>query len=432
MHDSTYLSGGTAIDSGGFGCVFRPSLSCASRSSSSRSSRISKLMLTDNAKEEFDISNKIANVVKILPNYQKYFIVKNKICKPAKLTRKNVQSFDRKCRKISSKKAPITSKNINKRLRELSILTMPYGGVPIDTYLTSNSSIEGMYTVHTGLTELLTHGIIPMNRLNLYHSDIKDSNVLVGSDNLPRMIDWGLSVHYDGGTDIPRKWMSRPFQFNVPFSCVMFNPNFFQRFDYFASKTTITKKNVDAFCKDYIYHWIQIRGSGHYRYINDIVHLLYDKFVSEKSQKRRDILIETRYTIPILYASLSRVILEYFRPGLGAQDMITRYIQEEYMQVVDIWGFIACYVPMLYIGASNYEDSRTAEKKLFDEINRLFTKYLYSLNPVRIQLEDVTEILHSISQHITHIKHRSDIDTQHMLLYPRKPREKYLGSFAKY
>ena len=64
-----------------------------------------------------------------------------------------------------------------------------------------------------------------MNKLNVYHCDIKDANVLVQINETmlkTRLIDWGLSFLYNKKHNgIPRKLYRRPFQFNVPFSSIL-------------------------------------------------------------------------------------------------------------------------------------------------------------------------------------------------------------------
>jgi serine/threonine protein kinase len=56
-----------------------------------------------------------------------------------------------------------------------------------------------MRNINNSLMELLVNGIVPMNNRNIYHCDIKDSNVLLddSSNELKsRLIDWGLSTEY--------------------------------------------------------------------------------------------------------------------------------------------------------------------------------------------------------------------------------------------
>ena len=71
-----------------------------------------------------------------------------------------------------------------------------------------------------------------MNELHVYHGDIKDSNVLISKKNntiIARLIDWGLSVHYsvtNNNNTFPKTLYRRPFQYNAPFSNILFNKEF--------------------------------------------------------------------------------------------------------------------------------------------------------------------------------------------------------------
>ena len=53
------INGGKAIDSGGYGCIFLPSLKCAnSINSSQNKSFISKLMLNNDSDKEYNLIQK--------------------------------------------------------------------------------------------------------------------------------------------------------------------------------------------------------------------------------------------------------------------------------------------------------------------------------------------------------------------------------------
>ena len=74
-----------------------------------------------------------------------------------------------------------------------------------------------------------------MNENFVFHSDIKDSNVLVKEEDgnlLTRLIDWGLSTEYEPFKDneIPSSWRDRPFQFNTPFSVIIFSDFFIEKY----------------------------------------------------------------------------------------------------------------------------------------------------------------------------------------------------------
>ena len=66
--------GGQLIASGGFGCVFYPSLKCENQDFTDNNT-ISKLMTTKHAQDEYKQINKYKNILKVIPNYDKYFLL---------------------------------------------------------------------------------------------------------------------------------------------------------------------------------------------------------------------------------------------------------------------------------------------------------------------------------------------------------------------
>jgi len=61
-----------------------------------------------------------------------------------------------------------------------------------------------------------------MNKLGILHFDLKSANILIDDSSQLRIIDWGLSV-ISKNNRIPSGSTSRPIQFNLPFSTVLFN-----------------------------------------------------------------------------------------------------------------------------------------------------------------------------------------------------------------
>ena len=75
------MNGGVVIGSGGFGCVFQPSLKCAdSDSANNKSSKkyITKVMLKRHAEEEYNVMKEFRSILKKVKNYEKYFKHSNK------------------------------------------------------------------------------------------------------------------------------------------------------------------------------------------------------------------------------------------------------------------------------------------------------------------------------------------------------------------
>jgi serine/threonine protein kinase len=244
--------GGKMLASGGFGCVFRPALKCQGKTMRDPN-KVSKLMSSKHANEELKEIENMKNKLMGIPNYQDYYLVEDfSICKPAELEKEDLQNFD-KCHALSKptsqihtndKNTHLTVNDVNNNLNDLLILNMPFGGIPIDDFVKNNISNKSlMNKLNDKLLELLIHGIVPLNRNHIYHNDIKDSNVLVrmnkqGQKNInmkTRLIDWGLSCSYKPNNQLPKPWANRPFQFNVPFSVILFTDLFEKSFNTFKN-----------------------------------------------------------------------------------------------------------------------------------------------------------------------------------------------------
>ena len=225
--------GGKIIGSGGYGCVFRPALKCKDESSR-EPNKISKLMKNDYAENEYKEIIQFLPILKKIPNYASYFLVEDiTLCKPDKLSEDDLENFKNKCKPL--KKLNMTSENINEHLDELQSLNMPDGGINVGDYVDDEKPIDELNQM---LIDLLVNGIIPMNQLDVYHADVKESNILVGKDQHARLIDWGLS-YKTNGSSVPKIFSKKPLQYNVPFSSILFNTTFVEMYKEFNPEKTM-------------------------------------------------------------------------------------------------------------------------------------------------------------------------------------------------
>ena len=225
-------TGGDVLTSGGFGCIFEPTLQCELKeqykNTNINKKGLSKLMIKKNAESEYRINTILLGVRNLL------ITIFNHLFYGALAYKKNeyLKNF-KKCKALT--KRGYTKKNINNSLEDLLVINMPNGGINveefIDKYFTKNNIIH----LNNSLIDLLVNGIIPMNKMNIYHCDIKDSNVLVDKMFNTRLIDWGLSIYYPKNIDdsVPHSLYRRPFQFNVPFSVILFNGDFTNLYNIF-------------------------------------------------------------------------------------------------------------------------------------------------------------------------------------------------------
>lgn len=394
--------GGKVLASGGFGCVFTPSLKCQGKNTRA-SDKVSKLMINKYAKQEHDLINSIKLKLHNIPNYSNYFLIYDvDLCKPDILTKSDLAAFKSKC--VALPKHNITAKNINTQLDNVMILNIPNGGIPIDTYIYQNAEYNKIYHLNNQLLNLLINGIIPMNQKNIYHSDIKDSNVLIGDDQLPKLIDWGLSVEYNPVAKtalFPHNWKNRPLQFNTPFSIVIFTDLFYKKYtEYLKNGGTTDEVNLQPFVIEYLNEWFKLRGIGHYQFINEIIYMLnYSDFIHIPDEKRAET-IELTITKPIIINYIVNVLANYTHFKQDGSLDLRVYLNEIYVQIVDIWGFLCIYFPLINIMFVNYSYFGDSEKNIFKMLKNIYNKYLYNFKFSATFKKDLTNDLNKLGKMI--------------------------------
>jgi hypothetical protein len=398
-----HKKGGNILASGGFGCVFSPPLKCKEQSSRKKGT-LSKLMLTKYATQEYDKINSIREKLKIVPDYENYFLLKNfSICEPAKLNTNDLSNYTRKCKAL--KKNSITRTNINKQLNKLLILNMPNGGIPVDDYIQKNGSFQKLLKINELLIELLQKGILPMNDKNVYHCDIKDSNVLVDtfdpSQTKLRLIDWGLSTEYIPfeNNPFPKPWRNRPLQFNVPFSVIIFTDDFVKKYtEYIKHGGKIKENELRPFLLDYIYFWLRERGPGHYKLINEIMYILFEKKFKNVGEDEKYKLIENEFTINYILNYITKILIHFTKFRKDGSLSLREYLDNVFINIVDVWGFVSIYVPILYIFNENYHELTSNQIKIFELLKELFIYYLYSPTIEPIEISDLVSHLRKLSE----------------------------------
>jgi len=376
------ILGGKVIASGGFGCVFSPALKCEGQRERSPNT-ISKLMTERHAIEEYEEIAKIKQKLDSIKNYKDYYLIHDsKLCKPAKLSESDLQEFTKKCSALP--KNNITKKNINQSLDKVMTLNLPDGGVAIDTYIYGKGSIDDLQNLNNKLIALLENGILPMNKKNIYHCDIKDSNVLAKEDNtgklITRLIDWGLSTEYVPFKDaeFPRTWRNRPFQFNVPFSVIIFSDDFIEKYTkYIQEGGKSDKVHLKPFVIDFIHFWLKERGAGHYKFINDIMFMLFSKDLNMEDTVKAKF-IESDFTVEYITNYIVAILEKFTEFRKNGRLNLRTYLDTVFVKIVDIYGFICIYFPLLEILYENYDKLNENQLKIFNLIKNMFVTYLYS------------------------------------------------------
>lgn len=392
--------GGKAIASGGYGCVFDPALKCQDNKNRAKN-KISKLMTEKHAIQEYEEIHKINEKLDKIPNYQDYFLVYDAtLCRPDKLSETDLHDFNDKCTALP--KDDITKANINTKLDEIMVLNLPNGGLPVDDYIYESGSFEKIYKVHIKLISLLKNGIIPMNKNHIYHCDIKDSNVLVDTTKgiKTRLIDWGLAVNYRGNDDgpFPKNWRNRPLQFNVPFSVILFTDIFYENYtNYLKKGGEVNEMSLKPFVINYLNEWMKHRGAGHYKFINEILYKIYNTEFTTVSEKNMPLYIETEITIPIIVDYIVEVLVHYTKFKENGELNLREYLNDVFIKIIDVYGFINIYYPLIELLSNNYFSLNKEKLKLFNALCNLYKTYLYSPRHTPYNMKELFGDLKEIS-----------------------------------
>jgi len=370
-------NGGTVIESGGFGCIFKPQIKCNPKyiignNNIYDKNGISKIMRQNNALDEYTELIKFIPILKTIPNYNDYFLISQfSICRPNKLTKDDLKNYDVvNC--SSLKKKGITKNNINQQLDKLLTLNMPYGGVDLDCYISKILyEYNHIIVFNHKMIELLNNAILPMNKRGIYHSDLKANNILVNNENQHlrfRIIDWGLSTIYFPGKKlekldsdveyindwkyIPHVYRDRPFQFNVPFSCILFSTIFKEMYEDFLMTTKGTKKELNDFIVKFVKTQIDHRGSGHLSNFKSIFQKMYgtpeyfdtiksiNMGIMNKRSNKEDINLKH---IKYIYNYIFDILVKFTK---NKKFDVLGYLNTVYIKNVDIWGFVMSFLPL--------------------------------------------------------------------------------------
>jgi len=390
------LEGGKVIASGGFGCVFNPAIKCKGQKRNKND--ITKLMKIKYAKSEYNGIQKYKEMLDSIPNYRDYFLVDGfSICQPDKLDDEDLQKFDKKCSAL--KKMKIKSSNVNSSLDKLMSLNMPYGGIDVGDYVEkSKIDYKKLSKLNISLIELLKKGILPMNEKGIYHCDVKESNILVqenhGFDVKTRLIDWGLSTDFKERNSIPKPLIKRPFQFNVPFSVILFNDTFTKMYAEFLKKhKEPTYFETREFVINYVVTWINERGPGHLKSLNNIFKVFFERGLINIENQFKEDLIEFEYTFYFIFEYISYVVFKFTHDGKFNK---MEYFSQVFLKNLDVWGLTMSYLPILEKLENYYDELCECELEIIDKI-KTAVLYVIECSYVPIDVDKLANMLHALN-----------------------------------
>ena len=205
----------SVIGEGGYGCVFYPPLNCENRPPTNKS-MISKLQSTRDSIYEYKQLQKVKAICrKYIKNCDKHLIVDAQMCEPhlnqhlidsneCELFEKIKKGVGRASRKstLGTGKKTRKYRHHHKRTeregrlsKDFKIINMKYSGINLHKFILKNVDFKNPKTfiyINNAIIDLYVEAISVLNRHQIYHNDIKTSNVLIDDVGQIRLIDWGV------------------------------------------------------------------------------------------------------------------------------------------------------------------------------------------------------------------------------------------------
>lgn len=385
----TKKKGGKVIDSGGYGCVFSPALKCYNKT---RTDGISKLSFVENSNVEWDTLQNVKNLLSKIPDYTNYFLLSNiSTCIPDKLTSKDKENFS-KCTLLEE--SGYNTNNINSNLNKFKIINMPYGGVNLDNII--NLDIISFDKLNLLLQKLLLNGIIPMNKLKIYHFDIKSSNILY-KDGKIKIIDFGEMGISTNNNIVPNILFNKAIQFNSPFSRILFDnfiiDNLTKYFIKYNIKYDTSREKKSDIIREIYYN---ISNQGHEEFFKTfLIPGIFKLLPNDLILKIWNIPLEAINISELLTDWIVNYCAEVVDKFFNFKTMLfnyNKYFSEIYSNNVDVYGFIMCY--MIYI----ITDSNQYSLNLKVKISNLIIKYCFNSTyatrviPIDLLIKDLKKL----------------------------------------
>ena len=299
------------ISSGGYGCVYYPSINCSGNKTNKKNS-VTKIQIADESAEN---EVYISKIIRDIPMYNKYFVPVISHC-PLRL---------KELKNDIIKECDVLSKKKDAMLMELKYIR----GVTFDNYLiSSNSEKHTVNSIISSYTYLL-NALYVLNKNNIIHFDLKGNNIMYNTEkNIPMIIDFGLSIDLENidinelntyfFTYSPSYYIWCP---EIHFLCYIVNEN-----------DRVTKSDIHKICNDIISSnkgLNKILSKSFIRkYVNSMISY-YSQFINMKKEDIISILLQTshtwdNYSLSNIYI---KIISKIYADGFTKNSFISEFIK---------------------------------------------------------------------------------------------------------
>ena len=173
--------GGALIGEGVYGCVFRPHLYCNGKESVGKKDHVSKLIIGKKWKIEREFA--ISNIIKKIPQYEKFFAPLLEIC-PVDL--KKIYTQGKEDCKLLNKKHDSDKVSFLAKMKYIPM-------VEFNDYITESDNLNNFVNFVSMFSSIL-NTVEMLIEKKVVHYDLHGGNIIINrKTNQPVVIDFGLS-----------------------------------------------------------------------------------------------------------------------------------------------------------------------------------------------------------------------------------------------
>ena len=99
---------------------------------------------------------------------------------------------------------------------------MPNYGIDLSELVQNIQKPSDLIMINNLVSDLVLKAVVPMNKLNVLHRDVKDANIMYNKKNLV-LIDWGFCAIGENKKKLPTSISDdyKPLMFNTPYSSLL-------------------------------------------------------------------------------------------------------------------------------------------------------------------------------------------------------------------
>ena len=105
---------------------------------------------------------------------------------------------------------------------------------------------------------------------------------------------------------------------------------------------------------------------------------LFSHSITSLSEESKPQIIETQITMNFIINYLVDVLVNFTKFGNNVKLNLRDYLDNVFIKIVDIWGFISVYFSFIEILFNNYSKLSAQELTIFNKLKYIFVEYLYN------------------------------------------------------